>query len=228
MYKVVSLFLMGLMYSTCVLAEKQKVLALYYDEIEMGAGAQSMRYLINDQFLRIDNGDDKADFVLFDVNKKNIYSVNHEDQTILKIENNQWSQPEFDFKVSTHQSAMNDAPKIQDKTVYTYSVNAGDQSCTEVFLIKDTYTDEMKIMHQYQQVLSGQQVATLNNTPKEMHTPCFLVDQVYHAGGYFKIGLPVKISYSRDYIKFLSRFKNISVDAALFELPQTYKEYKTH
>lgn len=219
---------MGLTFSTCVLAEKQKVLALYYDEAEMGAGAQHMRYLINDQFIRIDNGDDKADFVLFDVNKKNIYSVNHEDQTILKIENNQWSQPAFDFKVSTHQSAMNDAPKIQDKTVYTYTVNAGDQACTEVFLIKDIYMDEMKIMHQYQQVLSGQQVATLNNTPKEMHTPCFLVDQIYHAGDYFKIGLPVKISYSRDYIKFLSRFRNISVDSRLFELPKSYKEYKTH
>jgi len=228
MQKIVSLFLMGLTLSAPVLAEKQKTLALYYDEVEMGAGSQNMRYLINNQFLRIDNGDDKADFVLFAVNKKIIYSVNHDDQSILKIENNKWSQPEFDFKVTTRQSAMNAAPKIQDKTVYSYNVSAGDKSCTEVFLIKDTYTDEMKIMYEYQQVLSGQQVATLNNTPKDMHTPCFLVDQVYHAGDYFKIGLPVKISYSRDYIKFLSSFKNISVDAVLFELPQSYKEYKTY
>ena len=228
MHKIVSLFLMGLTFSAPVLAEKQKMLALYYDEVEMGAGSQNMRYLINNQFLRIDNGDDKADFVLFDVNKKIIYSVNHNDQTILKIENNKWSQPEFGFKVTTHQSAMNAAPKIQDKTVYSYNVNAGDKSCTEVFLIKDTFTDEMKIMYEYQQVLSGQQVATLNNTPKDMHTPCFLVDQVYHAGDYFKLGLPVKISYSRDYIKFLSSFKNISADAVLFELPKSYKEYKTY
>lgn len=222
-----SLFFIVFVFSSAVAAEKLKSFALYYDEIEVGAGVQSMRYLINDKFIRIDNGNDKADFVLFDVNKKTIYSVNHDDQTILKIENNAWARPEFDFKVSVKQGVMSAAPKIQNKTVFSYTVSAGKKVCTDVFLIKNIHAKEMKILHQYQQILSGQQVATLSNTPKDMQTPCFLVDQVYHAGDYYKIGLPVKISYSRDYTKLLNDFKYIESDLKLFKLPEAYKEYKT-
>jgi len=207
------------------LADKQTSLALFYDEVEQGAGSQTMRYIINKQFLRIDNGDDKADFILFDVNKSNIYSVNHDDQTILKIENNAWAQPEFDFQITTNLAAANDAPKIQGKTVYTYQVNVNKKTCTKVFLIKDTYIDEMKILYQYQQILSGQQVKTLKNTPEELHTPCFLIDQVYHSGDYFKIGLPIQISYSREYVKFLKNYKKVKFDATLFKLPASYKEF---
>ncbi len=228
MYKTGIIFLISLMFSNVVTAEKQKSLALYYDEIEAGAGVQNIRYLINNQFVRIDDGSDKADFVLFDVNKKIIYSINHDDQTILKIDDNKWQQPEFDFNVNIQNNAMSDAPKIQNKTVYAYSVKADEKLCTEVFMIKDTYADEMKILYEYQQVLSGQQVATLNHTPKEMQTPCFLIDQVYHAGDYFNMGLPVKISYSRDYIKFLNDFKYIDIESNLFDLPESYKIYKTY
>ncbi len=227
MQKTVVLFLISLMFSGAAFAQKQKSLALYYDEVEKGAGTQTMRYIINQQFVRIDNGDDAADFVLFDVNKKVIYSVNHEDQTILKIENNPWTQPEFDFEVSVKQTAMSKAPKIQNKTVFSYNVVADDKSCTEVFLIKDIYAEEMKVLYAYQKILSGQQVATLHHTPKDMHSPCFLVDQVYHAGDYYNIGLPVKISYSRDYVKFLKSYEYIDSDMRLFTLPVSYKEYKT-
>jgi hypothetical protein len=213
-------------YTQLALAEKMDSLALTYEEVEKGAGAQIMRYIINDQFMRIDNGNDNADFILFDLKKKNIYSVNHEDQTILKIENKAWSQPQFGFKVSTQLTKMKAAPKIQNKDVYAYYVKAGDKTCTEVFLIKDSFMDEMNVLYQYQQVLSGQQVSTLKNTPVEMHTPCFLVDQVYHAGDYFKLGLPVQISYSRDYVKFLKNYKSMKFDSVIFKLPESYSEYK--
>jgi len=227
MNKIIKLFLV---FSLCFfaavsLADKRTGLVLFYDEVEQGAGSQNMRYIINNQYLRIDNGDDKADFILFDVSKSNIYSVNHEDQTILKIENNVWVKPAFDFKVSTELSVASDAPKIQNKTVYTHQVGANGNTCTKVFLIKDTYADEMKVLHKYQQVLSGQQVKTLKNTPEELQTPCFLIDQVYHSGDYYKIGLPVQISYSRDYVKFLKDYKKMEFDEDLFKLPESYKEY---
>jgi len=226
MKKYLFTYVMGCIFWLPAYAGTIKSLALHYDELEKSAGVQNMRYLINQQFMRIDNGDDNADYILFDVNKKIIYSVNHNDQTVLKIEYKAWVQPEFDFKVNINQAVLKDAPKIQNKTVYIYNVNAAEQTCTSVYLIKNIYTAEMEIMYLYQKVLSGQQVATLNNTPKEMHTPCFLVDQVYHSGDYFQLGLPVKINYSRDYAKFLKDFKYIEVNEKLFSLPEKYQEYK--
>lgn len=197
----------------------------YYDEVEQGAGTQTMRYIVNKNYIRIDNGDDNADFILFDVKQKMIHSINHEDRTILKIENRQWESPKFDFNVSSQLKKMQNVPKISDKQVFSYLVKADDIICTQVSIIKGMFAEDMQVLYQYQQVLSGQQVATLKNTPKELHTPCFLIDQVYHSGDYYKQGLPVHISYSRGYEKFLKDYKEGDFNTQLFVKPKGYSEY---
>ena len=53
---------------TC--ADPLKSLVLYYDEIEEGVGAQTMRYMINSSHIRIDGGVNEADFILFDIKKR--------------------------------------------------------------------------------------------------------------------------------------------------------------
>lgn len=222
----VVLFLFFGLCSSMAVADKIKSLALFYAEVEQGTQAQNMRYIINDQFLRIDNGDDNADYILFDVNLKKIFSVNHDDQTILHIDKYKWTQPKFKFDVNIEQAVLKGAPKVQDKTVYAYHVKADNKTCTSVFLIKNIHPNEMNVLYEYQRVLSGQQVATLKNTPEEFQTPCFLVDQVYHAGEYYKLGLPLRIHFSRNYDKLLKDIKTGEFDQHLFELPESYKKYK--
>ena len=219
-----SLFL--LLPTASVFAASLNMLMLNYDEVEQGAGLQNTRYLINQQFMRIDNGDDAADYILFDVARQTIFSVNHEDRTILKIEKNQWQLPKFDFKVSRSEEQLRDAPEIFNKPVFLHRASADDKVCTQVFYIKDTFMDEMDVLYQYQQILSGQQILSLKNTPQEFRTPCFLLDQVYHSGDYYHMGLPVQISYSRGYSKLLKDFARKDVDSRLFELPEDYREYR--
>lgn len=206
-------------------AAAEEGLILYYDEYEWGTGGQRMRYLINDDFLRIDNGHIDSDFILMDRDKQIIYNVNHEDRTILKITNKPWQSPDFDFMVSVREAIQPDAPQVMGQPVYSYEVYAEDEVCTRVLLIKDRYMKQMAVMHEYQTIMSGQQVSTLANTPKELHTNCFLLDQVYHKGDYYKQGLPIQVSYSRDYTRILSNVEQQPLDAALFKLPQNYKEY---
>ena len=242
MMKIINNIVCGMLFSAAVISttaasateisatdpaspDKLKSLQLFYDEVEEDAGIQQMRYLINSQYVRIDNGTEKSDFILFNVKTKTVYSVNHQDQTILKIKNNQWQLPEFAFTVTREEQLVKDAPEIFNKPVYRYQVKAGEQLCTQVFLIKDVFSENMKILHQYQQVISGQQVAMLNNTPVDMQTPCFLVDQVYHKGEYYKSGLPVQITYDRGYAKLLNDFSEAEFAQALFVLPVGYTEY---
>lgn len=207
-------------------AAEETGLILYYDEYESSTGGQRMRYLINDDFLRIDHGHIDSDFILMDRAKQTIYNVNHEDRTILKITNKPWQSPDFDFLVSVREALQADAPEVMGQDVYSYDVYAEDEACTRVLLIKDRYMDEMAVMHEYQTIMSGQQVSTLANTPKEMHTNCFLLDQVYHKGDYYKQGLPIQVTYSRDYTRILSNLQQQPLDAALFKLPENYKEYQ--
>ncbi len=225
MKKYLFILLSGFSIACSVSANQLNSLVLFYDEVEQDAGSQTMRYIINKQYLRIDDGNDSSDFILFNVEKKIIYSVNHEDRTILKIENHQWKQPEFDFKVITEQNVMSGAPKISDKQVYSYLISADGMACTRVSLVKELHTEYMAVLYNYQQVLSGQQVATLKNTPEELHTPCFLIDQIYHSGDYYKTGLPVHIRYSRGYEKFLKNFKESEFAIKMFMKPEGYSEY---
>jgi len=211
--------------SSLLFALPIKSLVLHYDEEESGAGVQTMRYIINDQFLRIDSGDAASDFILFDRDKTTVYSINHEDRTILKIINKPWQSPEYDFPVFVEEHTLMDAPKVFGKQTFSYQVKAQDKACTKVLLVKDVHMDSMQVLYEFQNVMSGQQVATLDNTPKEFHTPCFLVDQVFHKADYFKLGLPIQLSHSRDYSKFLQDIKEEKMDAELFILPEKYEEF---
>jgi hypothetical protein len=216
-----------LVLSSSIMASPIKSLVLHYDEAEAGAGAgvQAMRYIINDEFLRIDGGSAETDFILFDRNKKTVFSINHEDQTILKISYKPWQSPKYDFPVSIKENTLIDAPKVFGKQVFSYTVKAKDTACTKVLLVKDVHMNRLQVLYEFQNIMSGQQVATLANTPEEYQTPCFLVDQVYHKADYLKIGLPIQISYSRDYSKFLQGIKEEEVDAGLFVLPEKYEEF---
>lgn len=211
--------------SSLLLASPMKSLVLHYDEAESGAGVQTMRYIINDQFLRIDSGNIHSDFILFDRNKKTVFSINHEDKTILKISYKPWQASKYDFQVSIEEHALTDAPKVFAKQVFSYQVKVQDEVCTSVLLVKDIHMNNMQVLYEFQNIMSGQQVATLDNTPKEYHTPCFLVDQVFHKADYLKLGLPIRISYSRDYSRFLQGMNEEEVSAELFVLPKKYEEF---
>jgi len=213
-----------LLLSSPVFTSPIKSLVLHYDEEEVGAGVQTMRYIINDDFLRIDGDSADTDFILFDRNKKTVFSVNHEDKTILKISHNPWQSPEYDFSVSIKENELTDAPKVFGKQVYSYQVKAKDIACTTVLLVKDMHMNRMQVLYEFQNVMSGQQVATLNNTPKEFQTPCFLVDQVFHNANYLKVGLPIQVSYSRSYSKFLKAIDESEIDSKLFLLPKNYED----
>lgn len=223
--KIFTFLLLVFLLSGAVQADKLKSLSLIYDELEQGAGQLQMRYLLNEQFLRIDNGSSDSDFILFDVKQRKIFSVNHDDQTILKINQKPWSMKNLQLEYSESEQLLEDAPKINNNPVYQYTLQAGDDICTRVYFIKDTYPSYMKVFQQYQDVLSGQQVAMLKTTPEELQTPCFLLDQVYHSGDYYLKGLPIQISFSRGYEKFLKSYKELEVEADLFVLPAEYKEY---
>jgi len=156
MMKIIYLLLMAFFINVSASAKGIKSLVLFYDEIEQGVGVQNMRYIINENYLRIDDGKDDADFILFDVKQKTIFSINHEDQTILKIENNKWKIPQLNFKININQHIMQDAPKVFNQAVYSYIVNADNIACTQVSFVKDKYLKDMQVLYLYQQVLSGQ------------------------------------------------------------------------
>jgi hypothetical protein len=151
--------------------------------------------------------------------------VNHEDQTILKITSKTWRSPDYDFSVTIEERALVDAPQVFGRQVFNYQVKVVDEVCTNVLMVKGLHAKEMNVLQEYQIIMSGQQAATLNNTPLEMRTPCYLLDQVFHKAEYLKLGLPIQISYSRDYSKLLKNIEVKDIPEELFLLPEGYREF---
>lgn len=211
-----------------VLFADTDVTVLRYDEKEGDTGVTHMRYLIGEHFLRIDEGNPDDDFILFDVARKKIFSVDHYDKTLMIIDHEPWDAPRFDFDRRVDQQALDNAPKIAGKTVHRYRMSADNKVCTEVHYVPGMLPARMGVMQLYQQVLSGQLVKSLSNTPKELHTPCFLADQIYNNGDYYALGLPVQIRHSRGYTRVLTDFRDDKVADELFVLPKGYREYQPY
>lgn len=218
--------LAALAYMAPLLASEVPVTVFWYQEKETGTPPSNMRYLVTDEFLRIDEGNGEDDYVLFDAALKTIYSVNRRDRTVLVITGQSWQMPEFEFDYSIDDQALPEAPEIAGKTVQRYRVRGDDTVCTEVHYVPGLYAKQMGLLKDYQTVLSGQQVKVLDNTPKEFHTPCFLADQVYNDGGYYARGLPVQVWHSRGYARMLVDYKDEEVNEDLFTLPEDYRHYQ--
>lgn len=218
-------FVFILLVNSPILYSDIKAMSFIYEEKEPETESVNVRYLVNNKFLRIDNGQSSDDFILFDRNKKEIYSVNRDDQSILVIKNNEWLAPKYDFSIKENKTVLTKAPKIQGKHVMDYSVSVNKDLCYRIQSVPDVYANEMQAFIEYQKVLSGQQVKLLANTPADMQTPCFLIGQVYNAGDYYRFGLPVHEWHSRGYIKVLRSYKQEKIKQELFVLPKGFESY---
>jgi hypothetical protein len=219
-----TLFLLLFFYTTNVFAEIQATVFLY-EEKEQNSPPVNMRYLVTEKHMRVDNGSESDDFILFDSALKKIFSINHDDQTILVIDNNTWKQPDYKFRVNIVRKTLSQAPKVSGQSLIDYSVLVNNEICSRFQLLPEKFSKEMAVFQTYQLVLSGQQVISLRHTPAEMQTPCFLVDQIYNDGAYYSVGLPVQEWHSRGYAKILTNYKQEKVKQDLFSLPEGYKEY---
>lgn len=223
--KQLFVFISSWLLLTPLLAAQISAQAFWYEELEQGLPPSLHRYLVTEHYLRIDSGQADDDYILFDAAKKTIYSVNHEDQTLLTIASKAWQLPDLKFKRHQVSEQLEDGPRLFGKTVSTYRLFANQELCTEIQLVPDLYIQSRAMFRDYQHVLSGQQVQTLFNTPEEMRSPCFLIDQVYNTGDYYDQGLPVQEWHSRGYARLLKDVQPLKVDEKLFSLPEKYRSY---
>lgn len=203
---------------------------LIYSEIEQGASPSDVRYLITDDFLRIDDLDDPDGYILFDVRQDRIYSISHLDESVLVIDKHEFPVWRSD-DVVTVDKALTDAPKVAGKIVRDYRVEltgaAAKQLCTQIQYVPDLLKTVTSILQRYQLVVSGNQAKIIDRTPVEYQTPCMLADQVYNRGDYYSKGLPIQEWHSNGKQKLLKNYAREQIDDNLFLLPETYRQFST-
>lgn len=209
-------------------ADSEKATLLLFQEKEKGVPAYGSRVLVTADYLRMDDGNDQGDFLLYDRNKRTIYSVANDDQTILEISYHPVTiEPPYALELVTKSDTDESAPTIGDtKAVHTtFSVNS--RRCYDVVSVPGLLDDAAAALGEYATALAGEQARNLYKTPVEFQDPCMLSNLIFNAEDHFTPGFPIQEwsynGYSRELMDYQLDFPSRK---ALFVLPADYQHYQ--
>lgn len=200
---------------------------LLFEEQEPGIEPYPVRILVGTDYLRIDDDQDDGDFVLLNRNTGSIHSVSHENRSILVI-NRQPLAMAMPADLTLRYEALpgNDAPTIDGIQPQQYRYYANDELCYEAVVVPGLMQDTVAGLIEYEMLLAGQQAGTLENTPAQFRTPCYLARYIFAPARHMRQGLPVQEWDAAGYRRLLVRLAaDESVPSSLFELPQEYASF---
>ena len=202
---------------------------LRYQEIEQGVEPYEVVYTVSDDYIRVDDESDSSGFIVFDRADSKVYSVSHYNKSILVVPEYPDKPFDPDFEVIVEFEALDDVPTISGKQVYNYRVKAetgtDSQACMDIQLVPGLMPEAAASLQAFQTIMSGLHASTLESTPEEFRTPCYLVDQIYNRGDYYQKGLPIQEWHSNQRVRQLVNFENTKVDVSIYDIPVDYRQY---
>lgn len=200
-------------------------LMLMYQESEPGVDTYMTRVLVNQDFLRLDEGADQSNYTLYDRKENVIYTVSHEERTIMQVK------PVKSDNVIKRKLVM-DARKLEDKTIPSiagqqpvhYELKVNDVVCAEVFVIDGIHAEAIKAMQEFNRLLASVHLKNLENTPEAMQEDCFLAHHISSPSRSLQFGFPIMEQGANGVSRMLVDFKaNFEVDQGVYLLPEGYR-----
>lgn len=229
-YKAAPLFLVifFIFIEGCSLnTKKVQTTVLHFTEKEQGTEIYPVRMLVTDRFLRMDDGDDSGDFLLFDRKKKIIYNTNHSDRNILVINEQKVSiKPPYELNHSAV-TGKSELPKIDGESVIEYKLSTNDKQCYHLHVVNGILGNAIKALKEYRLALAGEQAQVLANIPVSMQTPCDLANNIFKPARHLDNGFPIRLQDMNGRLRELVDYKSELVDVKLFVLPDGYGSYST-
>ena len=193
---------------------------------ESSSGSEyPVRMLVNDQYLRIEDGDSPDGYILFDRHAQTIYSVSHVAKTTLVLHTKPVSlarPAKFENKVNQEKEAL---PMVDGRSVVHYQLFSNGQRCFDVYAADGLLPEAVQALREYHETLAGEQAAMQKNIPAEMQSACDLADQIFLPTRYLAHGFPVRQVNLNGVTRQLISFKrDVPVQPGIFDLPKDYKQ----
>ncbi len=197
---------------------------LLYEEHESGVEPYRTRIIVTPQWVRMDDGSPAGDYLLYDRWERVIYSVAHEDRSILVIPYRKVEgEPPLPLRIDATLERGKSFPAVEGVEPRHYRLLVNDRVCSQVVAAKGLLPGAVAALREFRRTLAGQHAENLGKTPVEMLDPCFLSIHVYAPGRNLQYGLPLEewddsgygrslVDYRRDYV----------ADPRLFQLPEGY------
>ncbi len=201
---------------------------LLYDMAEPGVEAYPARYLVTPEYLRLDDGVDVGDYVLYDRKAQIIYNVVHGDRTIGEIHARPVQQPKpKSLALKEAQVALgNDAPNVGGRMPTRRQLYAGGRLCLDAVIVPELMPEAVKAMGEMLDVMAGEHAAMIPHIPADMQDNCDLAVNVYAPGWALRFGLPIEQREYNGRRWSLVDFRgDVETADTLFTLPADYRHF---
>ena len=199
---------------------------LTFAEQQPGSAPQRTRMLVNAAYVRIDDGEDGPDFLLFDRRQKVIYTTNSLDRRILVIKDKpvgRASPIALEHKIIKDEKTY---PPLGGRSVTHYQYLSNGDRCYDVYVAEGLLPKVVAALREFRVVLAGEQAAALEIMPKEFYSACDLANNIFEPARHLRHGLPIRQRDMTGRTRELVDYKTgVKVDAALFVLPEGYRRF---
>ena len=204
---------------------QQKLIQVLFSESEPGIEPYTTRLLLGEQYLRLDDGSDDSDYLLFDLNTRDIHSFSHEDETHLVIKSGPAQKVDFKIDFQIQQQTLDDAPKIGGIVPAQHRFYADSCQCRESINVKGMLPGITQAMIDYEQALVVQNQQTFERVPNSLKTSCYMANNFLYASAYLEQGFPMLVS---DYLgkrKQLISYAAVDKPLSLMQFKNEYRVY---
>ena len=197
---------------------------VYLSDHEQGGEPYRTRMIVTPGFLRMDDGEDGRDFILFDRADATIYSVSSGDRQVLVMRR---QKVDIEPPVRLIRNVLVDTapfPAVGGHKVAHYELMTNRQRCYDLYAADGLLPDVVLALRQYRYALAGQQAATLAVTPSEFQTPCDMDNNVFLPARHLDYGFPVRLVDMTGRMTQLLDYKTgFRASGDLFKLPADYQ-----
>lgn len=199
-----------------------------YQDVEKGIEPYITRFIINKEFMRIDDGKPNTGYVLLNRKKDIIYSVSLENESILLIAKKllKLKKPaDLSPQVLIHKNPSK--LKLEGKQAHEFEVQVGGKHCRSNIVVNGVLPEFVAALKQYRSILANQHAQNLFKTPVNMRDKCFMSYDIYHHGLHTSRGLVLRSWDNKGKQSMLRDYKrNQTVSEQLFTLPKKYSRFK--
>jgi hypothetical protein len=224
MNRTVFAFLIIILFVSCT-EKPSGATFLSFSESGPEGDVYPVRMLINERFLRIEDGDVRDGFIVFDRAKKIVYSVSHTDKTTLVLR----SEPvKLDPPRAFAHQVERDGEKLSDvggRAVTHYRLLTNRESCFDVYAAEGLLPEALAALREYHRALAAEQAAMQAQVPAGFQSACDLAEYVFLPARHLEFGFPVRQISRAGVMRQLLDFKTgVPVEKGLFDVPTDYKQ----
>jgi hypothetical protein len=183
------------------------------------------RLLATPGFLRLDRGEQDSGYILYDRRQGVVYSVDHEERSILVID-----PPPLNDELAARAEAVEvrpvaseSAPAVGGVRPQHWVLRRGGRQCREAYVLPGLMPNAVAAYAEYLGVLARQQALALPAIPAEVQDACDNAVHLLAPDALLRKGLPLKVWDEQGYRESLIDFRaEFQVPEGDFTLPAAY------